>query len=89
MEVDGASATHAVSRETHDTPVARDEEYLIGTERAITISRWILEAPRLAQVGAQDSGECPIAKKRSRKAKSQRRVSIENGIAGISLDTVS
>lgn len=35
----------------HNKPIAKDEEYLIGTERAEAIARWIAEAPSSVDVG--------------------------------------
>ncbi|KAB8339201.1 hypothetical protein FH972_022135 [Carpinus fangiana] len=42
-EESGASGSSSVT--SPSTPVARDEEYLIGTERASLVARWVIEAP--------------------------------------------
>ena len=40
-----ASAAEPIGWGKNNGPVAKDEEYLIGTERAEAIAKWILEAP--------------------------------------------
>jgi len=42
--VKSASTTSTTTKTTRE-PVAKDEEYLIGTERASAIAAWVLEAP--------------------------------------------
>lgn len=46
-----------------NVPVAKDEEYLIGTERADAIAKWVLEAP----VNVEVAGKTARKKKRGKK----------------------
>jgi hypothetical protein len=50
-------------------PVAKDEEYLIGTERASAIAAWVLEAPVTVDMSVLDGGGRPKAKVRRRRPK--------------------
>jgi hypothetical protein len=50
-------------------PVAKDEEYLIGTERASAIAAWVLEAPVTVDMSVLDGGGRPRAKVRRRRPK--------------------
>lgn len=75
--------------------VAKDEEYLIGTERAEAIAKWITEAPSAAEGG---SGRPRKAKKSKRKLAGQnvdganeegQDDAVTNGIGRLTLEQVS
>ncbi|KAI9670695.1 MAG: hypothetical protein M1831_005915 [Alyxoria varia] len=44
----GAKSTAHIPEQTTTFEIAKDDEYMIGTERADTIAHWVLEAPNAA-----------------------------------------